>query len=1043
MARINRILMAFVLLSGPGLAQETTATLLGRVYDQSGALLVGALVRVENNETGQSRLAVTDGSGSFRLSQLAPGNYRVSVEKAGFQSVVKQNISLGVSQEIVLNFTLPLGTIAESVVIEGELPLIDVLNPALSGYVGSKEIRGLPLNGRSLDQLILLEPGALAVRGATRDFSAGKTAKVSINGMRPSSVSFLLDGTDINHVLNNKTPGSAAGLLLGVEAVREFAVLASAYSAEFGRSAGGVVNIVTRSGRKDLHLSLFEFLRNSALDAKNFFDRHDQPIPPFKRNQFGLAVDGPIVRERAFFLAGYEGLRERLSVSRVDTVPSEAARSGRFTDPASGRPVAVAPQIRPFLELYPRPNGNELGGGAAEHIAARSQPTRQDYFVARIDYELSPKDSFFARYNLDDSKSIEPEPDAVSGFAVDFSARNQYLTLEERRFISNRTINNFRFGFNRSQLWSQPISPPQAAGLVRLPGRPPDAFPVIGVIGLTNLGHSPRSRFGGAMNLFEYADTLSYLSGPFALKAGMNAKRFQMNDFDDFMYDGNFRFNNLTDFLSGRSARFQGVLPGSDSYRNYRQSMFAFFLQSEIRLKQRANLSLGLRYEFITVPTEKNGKIANLRRFSDSETTVGDPFFENPSLKNFAPRIGFALDLTGSGRTTLRSGFGIFYDQVLENIYGTVARLNPPFSNSVVINNPSFPDPFQGRGRVTISRRLDPLEFELHTPYAMHFHLTLQQQLPASASVTLSYVGSRGLHLARRGDANVALPETLPDGRLFFPRGAARRNPNFDSINLTSTDANSFYHALQIGFIRRHGGWSAQAAYTLSKAIDDASMTRRSESFNDTGDAKPYYPDRKLDRALAGFDVRHNFVFNFTYDLPFGRGRRWESPLAHLLSGWQASGIATISSGFPFTALVGFDITRSLVRDGHRPNLRPGRSANPVLGGPDRYFDVSAFELQPEGFLGTLGRNTLIGPGYATFDLALVKRVEMGESAALDFRFEAFNLFNRPNFASPNNAQFGTVVFNDSSGIPVANAARIASTVGSSRQLQFGLKLTF
>jgi hypothetical protein len=559
---------------------------------------------------------------------------------------------------------------------------------------------------------------------------------------------------------------------------------------------------------------------------------------------------------------------------------------------------------------------------------------------------------------------------------------------------------------------------------------------------VTELGGDFRLPRLDRLNNFQWGDTLFLTRGAHALRLGAQGQRLQFNQNTVSQRGGVLNFDSLELFLQGRARSADVALPGLvDPVRGYRQSLFGFFVQDDYKFRSNLTFNVGLRYEFVTVPTEVNGKISNLRNVSDNQLTVGDPWHNNPSLKNFAPRIGVAWDPFGGGNTSVRAGFGIFYDEILPKYYFFSGSLNPPFTTRTSINNPPFPVITQGfNPNAPVRAQLQTVNFDLQTPYVMQFNLSLQRSLPGDVDVTVAYAGSRGNHLIRLGDANLA-PESIVNGVKTYNPTAGRRNPNFTGIWQRVTDAQSFYHSAQLSVIKRYSaGLRAQLSYTFSRSIDDSSGINSQDFGNVVQYGLDWY-DRTIDRGLSAFHVKHNLTFNWTYDLPFGRNLKGLA--GALVKGWQLNNITAIHSGTPFTARLGFNRSGNLnttsFSANERPNLKAGASSNPVLGGPDRYFDVNAFELPPVNTRGTLGRNTLIGPGLVNVDASIGKSFALGESRSLLFRAEVFNLPNHPNFAVPS----GQIAFTNAQGAIAPTAGRITSTVTTSRQVQFGLKFTF
>ena len=1030
-----------ILCAGAAGAQMVGGGIQGTIKDAQGAVLPGATVLVRNLATGASREQTSDHAGHFQVTALPPGEYEVHLSLTGFRPVVNRGIRLTVGQVAVIDAALELGQIAEAVEVRANALAINLTSGSVSGLVGEREIRDLPLNGRSFQQLALLQPGVQAALAAGNDVVGGRTPKISINGARPEHNSFLLDGTDINNVYN-KTPGSAAGVLLGVEAVLEFQVLTNAYSAEFGRSAGGVFNAVTRSGANRYTGSLFQFHRNSALDARNYFDPPSQPKPDFTRHQFGAVLGGPLQRDRTFFFAAYEGLVERLGVSGVTAVPDDDARRGIL----AGRPITLHPAIPRYLDtLFPRANGRSLGNGGAEYLFSDTQPTDEHFYQLRVDHRPSATNSIFVRATHDRAE-VERIPANKPPIArIDEQTRSTYITGEYQRTFSRSMLNQLRVGLNRSlSLADNRRTIDVPSDLAWLPG---ENFGYLTIQGLvTEMAGDFRLPRNDRLNNWQIGDTLIWTGGKHLLRVGGQAQYLQFNQNTTSQAGGIVTFNSLELFLTGRPSNVDFAVPGKiDPDRRYRQWLFAGFVQDDVRLTDRLSLNLGVRYEAVTVPTEVDGKISNLRAVSDATLAVGDPWHDNPSLKNIAPRLGLVWDPFGSGRTSLRTGFGIFHDQILPKYYFFSGSLNPPFTTRTSIVNPPFPNVIANfDSNAYIRAQLQTVNADLQTPYIMQFNASVQRALGANWDVMAGYVGSRGRNLLRLGDANLA-PESIVNGVKTYQPQAGRRNPNFAGIWQRMTDAKSFYNSAQMSLNRKYDdGWRAQVSYTLSRSIDDASGINSQDFSNNVQYGSDWY-DLEVDRGLSAFHATHNFTANGSWTLPFAEGRRGLA--GALFGGWQVNGIASLRSGHPFTVEMGFNRSGNLNTTGfsrhERPDLKSGCSSNPVLGGPDRYWDVSCFQLPAINTRGNLGRNTLIGPGLVSLDASLVKSFTLGGSRTLQVRIEAFNLPNRANFAVPSGRTAFTGVAADGHPVVAPTWGRITSTVTTSRQVQLGAKVSF
>jgi hypothetical protein len=1029
-----------------GFTQTTTGTILGTVTDQAGAIIPDVTITIRNVETGLTRTTNTDGSGRFRLSSLPPGKYEITAERTGFVTELR-SLELNVGQSEVTDFSLGVGNVRETVKVTSETPLVETTGAALQGVVTESQIRGLPLNGRDVFQLTTLQAGVTNTAGITSKSGGGAidvgpgTTKIAVNGARITANNFLLDGTTANDAYNN-TPGAVSGNFTGVDTLREFQILTNSYSAEYGVAGGAVINAVTKSGTNSFHGTGFEFHRNSALDARNFFDQKD--VPPFKRNQFGGSVGGPIVTNKTFFFGAYEGLREDLGVSRRFAVPTVATRA------------RAVPSVQPYVNLYPLPNAEDLGNGTAFYVRAGTDRTRDDFFTGRIDHLFSSRDNFFARYTFDQSNFNQTAQVLQDGVT---NGRNQYVTLGEDHIFSPQVLNTFRFGFNRSYIDSDfPFIIDIPPELSFIPGHRLGTF--FGVSEIAPLGSNFFTPRFFAYNQFEFTDQLSIAKGAHSIKTGFSLRRLQLNAASNQFVDGIYVYfgipglSTLDVFLLGLPAAFIAPQPGSDFYRGIRESIIGTFVQDDWKVSRKLTLNLGLRYEAITTPTEVNGKIANLRHVTDPTTTVGAPFFDNPSLKNFAPRVGFAYDPFGDGKSSIRGGYGIFDVNILPFNYRFEISNQPPFANLPTVAGPPpffFPAPFPNAFQQITSSALplppsiNSFDFNPKRSYMQQYNLSIQRELLPNLVVTAAYTGSRGVHLARKNDINQRTDFIFLNGRKFFPTIAnpesERLNTNFAAIRHIFFDGNSNYNALQLKLDRRFSrGLDFQVYYTWSKAIDDVSSTEGEFGNVPSGSRIQDSLDTRAERGLAAFDIRHNFVASATYALPTKES--FTGVKDKLLNGWEITGILNSRSGFPFNVLLGFDRANDASADNvaQRPDVVPGRSySSAITGNPQRYIDPTAFALPPAGTYGNSARNALIGPGYTVFDLGLIKNTTVKESVRIQFRAEAFNLFNHTNFAIPDNL----VVFTSPQADVPGNFGTITRTASTSRQLQFGLKVLF
>jgi len=1042
----------------PANGQSTRATVLGKITDEKGDAVPKAKVVAKNLDTGISREATTDQEGRFRIPELPVGKYEVEVERQGFRLLVQRGIDLTVGREAVLDFTLNVGDVQEKVTVEGDASQVERTTSALGYLVTRRQVELLPLNGRDVLQLATLQSGVTSTAALTfgqSEVGAGAT-RLSINGGRIDFNAYYLDGVETSDAFGY-SPGGLGGGFLGVDALREFQVLTSTYSAEFGHGGGAIINAVTKAGTNDIHGTAFEFLRNSALDARNFFDRNLKQLP-FRRNQFGGSLGGPIIKERIFLFGNYEALRRREGVPNFFNVPSPDARAGFLVDTtrpgadpndrSMKRQVTVAPAILPYLALYPLPNGT-ISGDTGVFRRDFNEATREDFASVRADYKVTSAHSLAGRYTIDDSDLTK-----VGGVIQNLvlNNRNQYVSLEEQAIASARGVNSLRFAFNRSNFSSNfPFIVPVAPSLGFLPGRQMGAF---SVAGFSELRPSLTDARSFVLNTFEVNDQFVYNLGSHAFKFGGSLRRYQLNADSALATDGVFSFGGgVEPFITGRAQALFTTLPGTDYYRGIRQTLFGFYAQDDWKARRNLTLNLGLRYEPTTTPTEVNGKVANLRNFTDPTSTVGDPYIDNPSLRNFGPRIGFAWDPTGSGRTAIRGGGGVFYSAILPMRYRFMISNVAPFNRLSLIPGP-FPNAFSANPNPIASGFLWITQFKAEQPTVYQWNLNVQHEVSKDILISAGYVGSRGVHLETGDSSNVRGDAQIVNGQKFFPAGSAPRvNPNFRAVQLLGFNGDSYYHGLQLGVTKRYtAGLQFQASYTFSKSIDTNSSIDSVFSNGPLGGDRQDPFNSRLDRALSDFDVRHNFVANFLWDLPFGKGRLIGKDLTgvvgKLAEGWSAGGILNLKSGFPFGVVLGFDRARNGIDSGsvqsQRPNVAPNLDfTNAVTDNPNRYVDPSFFQVQPAGFYGNSPRNGLTGPNLRAFDFTLFKRTPINERFETEFRIEAFNIFNRANLAPPDfgNRVIFTAADASGNGAVPGSFGQITRTATSARQLQFGLKL--
>ncbi|HEV1994241.1 MAG TPA: carboxypeptidase regulatory-like domain-containing protein [Candidatus Acidoferrum sp.] len=1050
----------------PSARAQVSASIKGTVTDSSGAPVPSANVKTKNLDTGTIRSGITDDAGRYLMLSLSVGEYEVRVTKAGFQDVIRSGIHLVVGEEANLDLRLQVGGVKSEITVTGDAPMVSTTTTDISGLVGEQAIKELPLNGRSYDLLLPLNPGIVNFTsqktGGTGISNSTTANNFAVSGNRPQQNLFLLNGVEYTGAAeNNMQPGGTSGMLLGVDAVREFNVQRDSYSAEFGKRPGGQVIILTRSGSNQLHGAVFEFLRNNALDAPNFFDQG--LAPPFQRNQFGASLGGPVRKDNTFLFCNYEGFRQNLHQTSVAFVPSLASRA------------AAAPSVQPLLNLWPTPApGAQDFSGISQVFSSPPQTIREDFGTVRLDHTFSPKDSLAAIYTIDDGGDVTATP--LNPYSSDMvTLREQVLSVEETHVFSPSFLNTARFGFSRAGYFftGEPTPGTPAANVPGfLIGHPVGAV-VVGGSAASNpqaqlglAGSNNGSNLRIARNLYTLEDHVTLTRGRHQLEFGAWFQRFQSNETIALSQFGQATFTSLQTFLLGTISSF--LFDPSPTEMNWRSLLGAGYAQDTLRINRRLTVTLGFRAEFTTGWNEAHGRASNYTFTNgviSTQPRIGDSLFTVNNAK-FLPqlRIGVAWS-PFSAKTVIRAGFGMYND--LQDALGYRADQNAPFNPTYTTPLTVAQLPIDPAGPFPATAKFIPggVQPDMQTPTLISYSLRIQQELSPNTSLTIGYVGSHGYHELIGIDANepfpvicpaspcpATYPKTFPAGiastpvpaGTYFVPTTTRANPAIANTWTWFSEGTSSYNSLQVDVNRRFsGGLTLRGAYTFSKVLDDGDSLNATTSGG--GPALASNPfNLKADWGLGTFDIRHVAVVSGTYALPVGHGKRFLGGLEGLgnaaVSGWTLNSIVTLQGGFPFSPQLSYNPSNNGdTRNPVRPFANPAFMGPLILGNPAQWFNPAAF-LAPAntpangGFYGNVGRDSLIGPGLATWDFSVLKDTRIRERLNLQFRAEIFNLLNRANFNQPN-----AVVFTPSGVSPTAGV--ITSTSTTSRQIQFALKL--
>jgi hypothetical protein len=1084
LAAMYALLIVLMIVRSPLLrAQEAGGTLVGIVTDPTGATVPGASVSIKNVATGVERNSVTNADGVYTAPNLIPGTYGVSVSAPGFAIAFTQGVGLLAAERREVNVVMKLGQASDRVTVESsQISDVQLASSEVRGVVDSHTVNELPLNGRDWTSLTLLEPGVTQIRtqkalGVSNDRpNRGLGTDVTIGGNRPQGNNYRLDGVSINDY-SSGAPGSVTGGVLGVDAVQEFSVVTSNAPADYGKTSGGAVNAASRSGTNTFHGSAYEFIRNSKLDTRNFFDTAKDPagnliVPPFKRNQFGATAGGPIIKDHTFFFADYEGLRQSLSQTNTITVPSQNAHSGILV----GGNVIVDPRVVPFINLFPIPSSPATGDTGTFKFVGK-QITSEDFVTTRMDYRVSASDNLFGTYVFD--RGTQQNPDAYNFKEIGNVSRRQTFALEESHIFTPALVNTARFGFNRDVVLAfttlSAINPAASdTSLGFNPGLPVGIITVGSGVTQFSGGLGAISAYRFHYNSFQVYDDVFLTHNKHALKLGFYAERIQANQFTQGASpNGFYTFGSLSNFLRDIPTTFQTLLGTYRTPRDLRQSVFGGYLQDDYKVRPRLTLNLGLRYEMATVPTETTGQLSTLVNFTDTAPRLGSPYYSNPTLRNFAPRVGFAWDPLGKGKTAVRGAFGIYDVLPLPYQFQLLTLLSAPFTEgaSTPVAAGDFPSGGFAKANQATNLRNAYVEQHPHRSYVEQWTLNIQHEVFRNFTATAAYVGSHGVHLPFHADEINDIQPTLTSSGYLWPGPGVTGTRLFSNlagqVSTTQWSAASTYHGLNLSAIKRLShGVQFQGSYTFSKSIDTGSSGIAGDTFGNSVSSLPLF-NPQLRRGLSDFDARHVGAINAIWLVP--NPSNWSEVPKWFGSGWQVGGIYTITSGLPLTATIGGDPLGLNGADLYAfPNRVPG--CDPVSsnfkGNGLHYLNLSCFTLPsgpvsmtasckpfagaataaPAGqiycanLFGDSGRNIISGPGLQDLDFSLFKNNpihRISETFNVQFRWEIFNIFNHANFNPP--APAARQVFAASGS--VNNAGILTSpTTTTSRQMQFALK---
>ena len=992
------IILPFILVLE--VSAQSTASIEGQVFDQDGAVIPSVKIVARSAEIGVERKTVSDTAGRYLLAALPVGDYTVEASTSGFKKQVVESVTIEVSRRLIQDFQLEVGDVSEQITITSSNGGIERSTMSVGHVIDRRMVQDIPLNGRYFLDLGLLVPGSVTPpQGAFSSAPIRGLGSFSITtgGSREETVNYIINGITLNNLTN-----SSITFQPSIGAVQEFKVDNSTFSAEYGQSSGAVVNIATRSGGNDFHGEVYDFFRNDALDARNFFTLTANQPPPFKRNQFGGQLGGPIVKEKAFFFFSYDGLRQRQSVNLNSLVLSDSQRAS-VSDPV----------ILKLLPLIPRANFVD-SAGTSRFVGSAKASVDTDQWSIDLSYNADKNDRLHGYYSAYSTSLTEPNRNGntVPGFGNTTDQLRQVFTLNETHIFGSTLVNELRFGFNRFSSATVPnaqLNPTEFGinhGITE-----PIGLPQISVAGGLNFGGPSINPSGRGDTTFIVGDSFNYQRGKHSLKGGGEYRQFLNNNFRQGT--GSFNFPTVASFLAGTANSFSVTLGSQSS--SIAEGALGFFVQDNYKVRSNLMLELGLRYEWNMTPTERYDRFIVFDPSSASLIRVGDQIDEvyQQNNKNVQPRVGFAWDPFGDGKTSVRAAYALQTDQPMTSVViGT--STNPPlaipltFSGAIRLDNAINQARPAGLAPQSIAH-------DFTNAYLQSWNFNVQREVLRNIALSVGYFGSKGTHLISRRNLNQPINGVRPF-RTLSQSSPTLPGTSLGNITQVESGGNSSYNALWVkGSQRLARGLQFQASYTWSKSLD-------SNSFSTGGIVGQDSYNLKGDRGLSDFDARHRLVFNGIYDLPL-RG--------HLcLDGWQLAAIVQLQSGSPINI-----VTSNSTVNGIGNTLRPDVNGPiTMLNTVERWFDTSAFTAVPR--FGNLGRNVVIGPGFKNTDLAIIKNTKLNETVRMQFRVEFFDLFNHANFGTPGNI-VGTPAFGQ-----ITSTRFQTGESGSSRQIQFAVKIT-